>query len=46
MSASDMESAMFADRVWSITAKRSLKLMSGRLPSEGEVVLFPDRDTA
>ena len=29
MSASDFESAMFADRVWSITGKRSLKLMAG-----------------
>lgn len=44
MSASDMESAMYADRVWSITAKQSLKLMSGRLTGEAEVVSFPDRD--
>lgn len=44
MSASDMESAMFADRVWSITRKRTLKLMSGRLAGEGEILVFPDRD--
>lgn len=37
MSVSDMESAMFADRVWSITGKRSLTLVSGRL-TEGDVV--------
>lgn len=37
MSTSDMESAVYADRVWSITAKRSLKLMSGQ-PTEGDVV--------
>jgi putative ABC transport system ATP-binding protein len=37
MSVSDVESAMFADRVWSITAKRSLKPMSGQ-PTEGDVV--------
>lgn len=37
MSVSDIESAMFADRVWSITAKRSLKPMSGQ-PTEGDVV--------
>jgi ABC-type lipoprotein export system ATPase subunit len=44
MSTSDMESAMYADRVWSITAKRSLKLMSGHLTGEAEVMLFPGRD--
>jgi predicted ABC-type transport system involved in lysophospholipase L1 biosynthesis ATPase subunit len=38
MSASDMESAMYADRVFSITAKHSLKPVSGRLTDEGEVV--------
>jgi putative ABC transport system ATP-binding protein len=37
MSASDMESAVYADRVWSITAKRSLKPMSGGT-TEGNVV--------
>ncbi|HEY3828239.1 MAG TPA: ATP-binding cassette domain-containing protein [Solirubrobacteraceae bacterium] len=40
MSASDMESAMFADRVVAITGKGSLKLMSGRLTDSGEVVPF------
>jgi ABC-type lipoprotein export system ATPase subunit len=43
MSASDIESAMFADRVWSITGKRSLKLMAGP-HRDGKVVPFPDRD--
>ncbi len=38
MSASDMESAMFADRVFSITGKQSLKLLSGRLTNDGEVI--------
>jgi predicted ABC-type transport system involved in lysophospholipase L1 biosynthesis ATPase subunit len=42
MSASDIESAMFADRVWSITGKRSLKLMAGR-HTEGKVLPFPGR---
>jgi ABC-type lipoprotein export system ATPase subunit len=37
MSASDTASAIFADRVWSITAKRSLRLMAGE-PREGDVV--------
>ncbi len=44
MSASDIESAMFADRVWSITSKRSLKLMGGRR-TDGKVIPFPDRDS-
>lgn len=38
MSVSDMESAIFADRVLSITGKQSLRLLSGRLTDEGEVV--------
>ena len=38
MSVSDMESAIFADRVLSITRKQSLKWLSGRLADEGEVV--------
>jgi ABC-type Mn2+/Zn2+ transport system ATPase subunit len=38
MSASDTASAIFADRVWSITAKRSLRLMAGGEPREGDVV--------
>jgi ABC-type lipoprotein export system ATPase subunit len=43
MSASNLESAIFADRVWSITGKRSLKLMAGR-QTDGKVIPFPDRD--
>jgi ABC-type nitrate/sulfonate/bicarbonate transport system ATPase subunit len=38
MSVSNMESAMFADRVLSITGKGSLKSISGRLTDEGQVV--------
>ncbi len=44
MSASDIESAMFADRVWGITGKRSLKLMAGQ-HTDGKVIPFPDRDS-
>lgn len=43
MSVSDVESAMYADRVWSITAKRRLKLMAGR-QTDGKVIPLPDRD--
>jgi ABC-type lipoprotein export system ATPase subunit len=43
MSTSDLESAMFADRVWSITGKRSLKLMAGR-QTDGKVIPFPEGD--
>lgn len=43
MSTSDLESAMFADRVWSITTKRSLRLMAGR-QTDGKVIPFPDGD--
>lgn len=45
MSTSDLESAIYADRVWSITSKRSLKLMAGH-QGDGKVVPFPDRDRA
>jgi predicted ABC-type transport system involved in lysophospholipase L1 biosynthesis ATPase subunit len=45
MSTSDLESAMFADRVWSITGKRSLKLMAGRR-TDGKVIPFPEGDRA
>lgn len=38
MSVSDIESAMFADRVLAITGRRSLKPLSGRLTDAGEVV--------
>ncbi len=44
MSASDIDSAMFADQVWSITAKHSLKLMAGTR-SEGRVIPFPGADS-
>ncbi len=43
MSVSDVESALYADRVWSITAKRRLKLMAGR-QTDGKVIPLPDRD--
>jgi ABC-type lipoprotein export system ATPase subunit len=43
MSTSDLESAMFADQVWSITAKRSLKLMAGQ-QTDGKIIPFPDGD--
>src|SRR5580704_6919447 len=42
MSASDMESAMFADRVWSITRKGTLKALSGRPSDDAEVIPFPE----
>jgi putative ABC transport system ATP-binding protein len=45
MSTPDLESAMFADRVWAITGKQSLKLMAGR-QTEGKVIPFPDGDRA
>jgi ABC-type lipoprotein export system ATPase subunit len=41
MSASDMESAVFADRVWSLTRKGTLKLLSGRPRGDGDVIPFP-----
>jgi putative ABC transport system ATP-binding protein len=41
MSASDMESAMFADRVWSLTRKGTLKLLSGEPGDDADVILFP-----
>ncbi len=43
MSASDMESAIFADRVLTITGRGSLKLLSGHLTDTGEVVPFRER---
>ena len=46
MSVSDVESAMFADRVLSITGKGSLKPISGQLTDEGEVVQMPKRSEA
>lgn len=44
MSVSNTESAMYADRVWSITGKRTLKLMAAPRMG-GEVIPFPDRDS-
>jgi putative ABC transport system ATP-binding protein len=44
MSASDTESALFADRMWSITRKGTLKLMSGQTTPEGDVIPFPQKD--
>jgi hypothetical protein len=38
MSVSDIESALFADRVLTITSKGSLKPLSGRLTDAGEVI--------
>jgi putative ABC transport system ATP-binding protein len=38
MGVSDMESAMYADRVLSITGKHSLRVLSGRLSDDGEIV--------
>jgi ABC-type nitrate/sulfonate/bicarbonate transport system ATPase subunit len=46
MSASDMESAMFADRVLSITGKQSLKALSGRLTDKGQVIPLRGRARA
>jgi hypothetical protein len=44
MSASNMESAVYADKVWSITGKKSLRLIAAP-PPDGTVVQFPDRDS-
>jgi predicted ABC-type transport system involved in lysophospholipase L1 biosynthesis ATPase subunit len=44
MSASEMESAVLSDRVWSLTRKGTLKLMAGRLSSDGAVIPFPQKD--
>ena len=41
MSASDGESAMFADRVWSLTRKGTLKVLSGQRGADAEVIPFP-----
>jgi ABC-type lipoprotein export system ATPase subunit len=41
MSASDMESAMFADQVFSLTRKGKLKPMSAAPAGPGEVIPFP-----
>jgi putative ABC transport system ATP-binding protein len=41
MSASDMESAMFADRVWSLTRKGTLRPLFGQLGDVADVIPFP-----
>lgn len=41
MSASDGESAMFADHVWSLTRKGTLKALGGRPGGDAEVIPFP-----
>jgi ABC-type lipoprotein export system ATPase subunit len=41
MSASDVESAMYADRVFSLTRTGALSLLSGPPVHEGEVIPFP-----
>lgn len=41
MSASDMESAMYADLVWSISRRGTLKGISGQLRADGEIIDFP-----
>jgi putative ABC transport system ATP-binding protein len=41
MSVSDIESALFADRVFSLTRKGALKLMSDRTPGDADVISFP-----
>lgn len=44
MSASDMESAMFADRIWSLTRRGALKLIAGRRAEQGAVIPFVRKD--
>jgi putative ABC transport system ATP-binding protein len=41
MSASDMESAMFADRMWSLTRKGTLKPLSGQPGNDADIIPFP-----
>lgn len=43
MSVSDMDSAIYADKVWSITGKQSLRLMAAR-QGGGRIIPFPHRD--
>lgn len=43
MSASDMESAMYCDRVWSIGRRGRLKGLSGQLRADGQIVDFPGK---
>jgi hypothetical protein len=44
MSASDIDSAIFADHLWSITRKHTLKLIAGQ-PTTGAVVELHRRVT-
>jgi predicted ABC-type transport system involved in lysophospholipase L1 biosynthesis ATPase subunit len=44
MSASDMDSALFADRVFSLTRKGTLKAFSGQLRSHARVIPFPGQE--
>ena len=46
ISVSDLESAMFADRVFSITSQHTLKPLSGRLSDDGHVVSLPGQAQA
>jgi predicted ABC-type transport system involved in lysophospholipase L1 biosynthesis ATPase subunit len=41
MSASDMESALFADRVWSITRKGKLNALFGQRGEDAHIIPFP-----
>lgn len=45
MSTSDMESAIFADHIWSITRKHTLKRMTGK-PTDGGVIPLCSRQQA
>jgi predicted ABC-type transport system involved in lysophospholipase L1 biosynthesis ATPase subunit len=42
MSVSDVDSAMFADRVWSLTRKGTLKALAGHRGGDAEVIPFPE----
>jgi putative ABC transport system ATP-binding protein len=46
LSVSDIESAMYADRVLSITGKHSLRVLSGRLSDDGEILPLHGRSQA
>jgi putative ABC transport system ATP-binding protein len=46
MSASDIDSAIFADHLWSITRKHTLKLIAGQpTTGAGNVLSFPERNS-
>jgi putative ABC transport system ATP-binding protein len=42
MSVSDVDSAMFADHVWSLTRKGALKALAGHGGGDAEVIPFPE----